>query len=50
MKDGAVVADLKAADANATTLHHLMVGRSLQAEYYREPLQKAVPRRGRARS
>ena len=41
MKDGAVVADLMAADANATKLHHLMVGRSLQAEYYREPLQKA---------
>lgn len=40
MKDGAVVADLIAADANATGLHHLMVGRSLQAEYYREPLQK----------
>ncbi len=41
MKDGAVVADLVAADADITTLHHLMVGRSLQAEYYREPLQKA---------
>lgn len=41
MKDGAVVADLAAADANITKLHHLMVGRSLQAEYYREPLQKA---------
>ena len=41
MKDGAVVADLATADANITTLHHLMVGRSLQAEYYREPLQKA---------
>jgi len=40
MKDGAVVADLSAADANAMQLHHLMVGRSLQAEYYREPLQK----------
>ena len=40
MKDGAVVADLRAADANATKLHHLMVGRSLQAEYYREPLQQ----------
>jgi len=40
MKDGAVVADLVAADANVTQLHHLMVGRSLQAEYYREPLQK----------
>ena len=40
MKDGAVVADLKAGDADVTKLHHLMVGRSLQAEYYREPLQK----------
>jgi ribose transport system ATP-binding protein len=40
MKDGAVVADLKAAEANVTQLHHLMVGRSLQAEYYREPQQK----------
>ncbi len=40
MKDGAVVADLMAAEADVTKLHHLMVGRSLQAEYYREPLQK----------
>jgi ribose transport system ATP-binding protein len=40
MKDGAVVADLKAADADVTRLHQLMVGRSLRAEYYREPLQK----------
>jgi ribose transport system ATP-binding protein len=40
MKDGAVVADLDAAEADATKLHHLMVGRNLQAEYYREPLQK----------
>jgi len=40
MKDGAVVADLAVADADITKLHHLMVGRNLQAEYYREPLQK----------
>ena len=40
MKDGAVVADLNADEADAARLHHLMVGRSLQAEYYREPLQK----------
>ena len=40
MKDGAVVADLAAAEADVTRLHQLMVGRSLQAEYYREPLQK----------
>ena len=40
MKDGGVVADLATADADTTKLHHLMVGRSLQAEYYREPMQK----------
>jgi ribose transport system ATP-binding protein len=40
MKDGAVVAELMAADANITMLHQLMVGRTLQAEYYREPMQK----------
>jgi ribose transport system ATP-binding protein len=40
MKDGAVVAELLAKDADVTRLHQLMVGRSLQAEYYREPLQK----------
>ncbi len=40
MKDGAVVADLVAANADVNTLHHLMVGRSLQSDYYREPLQK----------
>ncbi len=40
MKDGAVVADLAAAEADVPTLHHWMVGRSLQAEYYREPLQR----------
>jgi ribose transport system ATP-binding protein len=40
MKDGAVVAELKADEADVTQLHHLMVGRSLQAEYYREPQQK----------
>lgn len=40
MKDGAVVADLPVAEANVTRLHQLMVGRSLQSEYYRESLQK----------
>jgi ribose transport system ATP-binding protein len=40
MKDGAVVAELKAAEADVRRLHSLMVGRGLQAEYYREPLQK----------
>ncbi len=40
MKDGAVVADLPVAEADVTRLHQLMVGRSLQAEYYRESLQQ----------
>jgi ribose transport system ATP-binding protein len=40
MKDGAVVAEIAAAEADVPKLHHWMVGRSLQAEYYREPLQK----------
>src|SRR6266404_2649898 len=42
MKDGKVVAELAAADADVATLHQLMVGRSLQADYYYEPLQKPV--------
>ncbi len=42
MKDGEVVAELAAADADVATLHRLMVGRSLQADYYYEPLQKPV--------
>ncbi len=40
MKDGAVVAELQAAEVDVKTLHRLMVGRGLQAEYYREPLQR----------
>jgi ribose transport system ATP-binding protein len=40
MKDGAVVAELPAAGAELHALHRLMVGRGLQAEYYREPLQR----------
>ena len=40
MKDGAIVAELQARDADVKTLHRLMVGRGLQAEYYREPLQR----------
>jgi ribose transport system ATP-binding protein len=40
MKDGAVVAELPAADAKVHELHQLMVGRGLQTEYYREPLQR----------
>ena len=39
MKDGAVVAELETANAEVQTLHRLMVGRSLQSEYYRESLQ-----------
>ena len=42
MKDGEVVAELAAAEANVAMLHQLMVGRTLQAEYYREPLQQPV--------
>jgi ribose transport system ATP-binding protein len=41
MKDGQVVAEMSAADASKERLHTLMVGRSLQAEFYRESLQKA---------
>ena len=40
MKDGGVVAELPAAEAEVHELHRLMVGRGLQAEYYREPLQQ----------
>jgi ribose transport system ATP-binding protein len=40
MKDGAVVAELPAAEAQPHELHQLMVGRGLQTEYYREPLQR----------
>ncbi len=40
MKDGAVVAELPAAAAEVHQLHQLMVGRGLQTEYYREPLQR----------
>jgi ribose transport system ATP-binding protein len=41
MKDGGVVAEVPAAQADAPALHRLMVGRGVQADYYREPLQKA---------
>ncbi|MBB5221853.1 ribose transport system ATP-binding protein [Amaricoccus macauensis] len=40
MKDGAVVAEMPAAEADIPKLHQAMVGRSLQAEYYRESLQR----------
>ena len=36
MKDGAVVAEHRAAEVTAPELHEIMVGRGLQAEYYRE--------------
>ena len=39
MKDGQVVAEHKAAEVTAPELHHVMVGRGLQAEYYRESRQ-----------
>lgn len=40
MKDGQVVAEHRAADVTAPELHEIMVGRGLQAEYYKEPRQK----------
>jgi ribose transport system ATP-binding protein len=40
MKDGRVVADLAAAEADVHQLHQLMVGRGRQAEYYRESKQR----------
>ena len=40
MKDGRVVAQMPAAEAQAPALHRLMVGRALQAEYYREQEQR----------
>ena len=42
MKDGEVVAELAAADADVAMLHRLMVGRTQQADYYYEPLQMPV--------
>ncbi|MDD2058319.1 sugar ABC transporter ATP-binding protein [Pseudomonas sp. GD03860] len=41
MKDGEVVAQMPAAEASKERLHTLMVGRSLQAEFYRESLQQS---------
>ncbi|ANT53888.1 sugar ABC transporter ATP-binding protein [Mesorhizobium amorphae] len=40
MKDGAVVAEHSTADVTAPELHEIMVGRGLQAEYYREARQQ----------
>jgi ribose transport system ATP-binding protein len=41
MKDGEVVAEMPAAQAEFAALHRAMVGRSLRAEYYRESEQLA---------
>jgi ribose transport system ATP-binding protein len=41
MKDGEVVANLDAAASSVTELHQLMVGRKLNAEYYRQSRQEA---------
>jgi ribose transport system ATP-binding protein len=40
MKDGQVVAGLPAAQTSVPELHQLMVGRELQAQYYRESRQQ----------
>ncbi|MFM0420498.1 sugar ABC transporter ATP-binding protein [Paraburkholderia aromaticivorans] len=40
MKDGKVVAEMASAQASVKQLHELMVGRSMNGEYYRENLQK----------
>jgi ribose transport system ATP-binding protein len=41
MRDGKVTGEVKAGEADVHQLHRLMVGRSLQAEYYREARQAA---------
>jgi ribose transport system ATP-binding protein len=40
MKDGQVVAEHRASEVTAPELHKVMVGRGLQAEYYRESRQQ----------
>ena len=40
MKDGGVVAEMPAAEADVPTLHRIMVGREVHAEYYRESEQR----------
>ena len=40
MKDGRVVGAHAAGDVETADLHQAMVGRSLQTEYYKEPLQR----------
>jgi ribose transport system ATP-binding protein len=39
MKDGGVVAEMPVAEADTPTLHRIMVGREVHAEYYRESEQ-----------
>ena len=39
MRDGKVVAEMRSAEASASQLHELMVGRMLRHEYYRESRQ-----------
>ena len=48
MKDGQVVAELAAADADVHQLHQLMVGRGRQSEYYRESAQQPYRDEGAA--
>ncbi|CAN7579648.1 sugar ABC transporter ATP-binding protein [Caballeronia sp. LjRoot34] len=40
MKDGKVVSEMASADASVGRLHELMVGRTMDGQYYREALQK----------
>jgi ribose transport system ATP-binding protein len=40
MKDGKVVSEMASADASVGRLHELMVGRTMDGQYYREGLQK----------
>jgi len=40
MKDGGVVAEMPAAEADVPTLHRIMVGREVHAEFYRESEQR----------
>jgi ribose transport system ATP-binding protein len=42
MRDGKVTGEVRSRDADLHELHRLMVGRSLQAEYYREARQSAA--------
>ena len=40
MKDGKVVSEMASSDASVGRLHELMVGRTMDGQYYREALQK----------